>query len=135
MNKEFEEKIKNKYKYENESQLKEFCFITINDLPINFSYYYKFNKVGLHKIKYSFTKNLKKANDLFSNCSFIKNLDFSNFNSEDIRNMCSMFYNCKRLENINLSYFNTEEVINMSYMFFGCESLKELNLLILILKK
>ena len=127
-----EEKIKcykdgGEFEYFNEEEIKNNCKITIDDIPIVFSYFYKFNKVGLHRIKYSFEKNLIKTNDLFSNCFFIKSLDFSNFNSEYVKNMCQMFYRCKRLENINLSFFNTENVYNMSYMFYGCESLKYLD--------
>ena len=117
----------NKKRYsndENEQELKENCYIFINDNPIRFSYFYKFSKEGLYKIKYQFMKNLTKTNDMFSNCSFIKKLDFSKFNSDYVCNMCSMLYGCKNLEEVNLSSFNTENVVNMSYMFFGCESLK-----------
>ena len=115
---------KNDSSDENEKKLKENCYIFINDNPIEFSYFYKFNKIGLYKIKYQFMENLTNTNDMFANCSFIKKLDFSNFNSEYVNNMCSMFYGCNKLEEINLSSFNTEKVVNMSYMFFGCESLK-----------
>ena len=122
-------KYRDEYQYTNEHQIKENCNITIDDVPIVFSYFYKFNKAGIHKIKYSFDNNVTKANDLFANCFFIKYLDFSKFNSEYVSNMCSMFYGCKRLENINLSFLNTEKVFNMSCMFSGCESLKVLDLL------
>ena len=125
-----EGELKNKkdcYNYENEQSLRENCLIFIDDIPIEFSYFYKFSKPGLYKIKYLFKKSLPKTNDMFSNCSLIKKLDFSNFISDYIFNMCSMFYGCKSLEELNLSSFNTENVINMGYMFFGCESLKIIN--------
>ena len=42
--------------------------------------------------------------------------------------MSYMFYNCKSLKELNLSNFNTQNVTNMFCMFECCESLKELNL-------
>ena len=41
--------------------------------------------------------------------------------------MSFMFYNCSSLKGLNLSNFNTNNVDNMSNMFYGCSSLKELN--------
>ena len=39
-----------------------------------------------------------------------------------------MFYDCSSLKELNLSNFKTNNETNMSYMFFYCSSLKELNL-------
>ena len=39
-----------------------------------------------------------------------------------------MFYRCCSLKELNVSNFNTNNVTNMSQMFSGCSSLKELNL-------
>ena len=36
-----------------------------------------------------------------------------------------MFYQCSLLKELNLSNFNTNNVNNMSYMFYRCSSLKE----------
>ena len=47
--------------------------------------------------------------------------------------MSYIFRDCRKLKELNLSNFNTNNVTNMSYMFSGCSSLQELNLLILIL--
>ena len=121
-------KYKYDIRYENEREIKEICNITIDDKPIEFTYFYKFNKAGEHRINYSFSKNLTNANDLFSNCEYITGLNFSKFNSEFINNMCSMFYGCKSLSNLNLSNINTQNSTNMSYMFYGCESLINLDL-------
>ena len=41
--------------------------------------------------------------------------------------MCGMFYNCSSLRELNISNFNTNNVINISGMFFNCSSLNELN--------
>ena len=42
--------------------------------------------------------------------------------------MKGMFYGCVSLKEINLSNFNTDNVTNMEEMFYGCESLEEINL-------
>jgi len=39
-----------------------------------------------------------------------------------------MFNGCSSLKDINLSNFNTQNVINMNAMFERCSSLKEINL-------
>ena len=42
--------------------------------------------------------------------------------------MSGMFSRCSSLKELNLSNFNTNNVTNMRYMFYECSSLKELNL-------
>ena len=39
-----------------------------------------------------------------------------------------MFYGCSALKELNLSNFNTNNVTNMEYMFSDCSSLKELDI-------
>ena len=67
---------------------------------------------------------------MFSECSSLKELNLSNFNTNNVNNMSGMFYKCSTLKELNLSNFNTNNVINMSYMFSYCSSLKELNTVI-----
>ena len=47
--------------------------------------------------------------------------------------MSYMFYGCSSLKEINISNFNTNNATDMSGMFYGCSSLKEINILNLIL--
>ena len=47
--------------------------------------------------------------------------------------MSRMFFGCSSLKEINLSNFNTDNVNDMSCMFYECSSLKKLIFLILIL--
>ena len=42
--------------------------------------------------------------------------------------MSRMFYNCTSLKELELSKFDTSNVIDMNEIFYGCESLRELNL-------
>ena len=116
------------YKCENEKEIKENCEIKINDKIIPFSYFYKFNKIGKYKIKYSFKNNLTKTSCLFYGCSSLTYIDLSNFKAQNVTNMVSMFRDCLILKNINLSNFNTQNVTDIGAMFYGCKSLTEINL-------
>ena len=119
---------KNDLNYENEKEIKENIEIKIDGKIIEFTYYYKFNKVGKHKIEYSFKNNISKTCFMFWWCDKIINLNLSNFNTQNVTNMSYMFYYCKSLTNLNLSNFNTKNVTDMSHMFSNCDSLKDLNL-------
>ena len=119
---------KNDLNYENEKEIKENIEIKIDGKIIEFTYYYKFNKVGKHKIEYSFKNNISKTCFMFWWCNKIINLNLSNFNTQNVTNMSYMFYYCKSLTNLNLSNFNTKNVTDMSHMFSNCDSLKDLNL-------
>ena len=58
--------------------------------------------------------------NMFFLCSSLKELNLSNFNTDNVTNMCWMFNECSLLKELNISNFNTNNVTNMSYMFFGC---------------
>ena len=42
-----------------------------------------------------------------------RNINFFNFNTDNVTNMEYMFANCYSLNKLDLSKFNTEKVINM----------------------
>ena len=65
---------------------------------------------------------------LFFDCSFITEIDFSNFDTSEVTNMCGIFSGCSSLTSLNLSNFNTSLVTDMSSMFSRCSSLTSLNL-------
>ena len=65
---------------------------------------------------------------MFCNCSSLKEINLSNFNTDNVTNMKAMFSKCSSLEEINLSSFNTNNVTNMINMFLNCSLLKEINL-------
>jgi len=113
---------------EDEKEIKENIEISINDNIIKFSYFYKFNKKGKYYIKYKCKKNLTKLCFLFEGCSSLTNVDFSNFNSNEVINMDGLFGECRSLSKVNFSNFNSNNVINMDNMFFKCSSLKYINL-------
>ena len=57
---------------------------------------------------------------MFFECSSLKVLNLSNFNTDNVNNMRYMFYNCSTLKELNISNFNTNNVIYMECMFSGC---------------
>ena len=59
---------------------------------------------------------------MFSGCSSLKELNLSNFNTNNVTDMYTMFYNCSSLKKLNLSNFNTNNVTDMGYMFSKCSS-------------
>ena len=62
---------------------------------------------------------------MFYECSSLKSIDLSSFNTNNVKDMSDMFFKCSSLESIDLSSFNTNNVTNMSNMFGGCSSLKK----------
>ena len=89
------------YKYENEKEIKEKCEIKINDKLIPFNYFYKFNNKGKYEIKYIFKEKVIKADYMFYGCKYLKKINLSNFNTQNVNNMSGMFSLCESLTNIN----------------------------------
>ena len=74
------------------------------------------------------TENVYSMNDMFMNCSSLKTIDTSKFNTAKVKDMQFMFYNCKLLKNIDLTNFDTSKVTDFSRMFWGCSNFTTLNL-------
>ena len=72
--------------------------------------------------------SINNISHMFSGCSDIVEIDFSNFDTSYVNDMEGMFHNCKSLISLNLSNFNTANVRDMQYMFYNCSSLSSLNL-------
>ena len=50
----------------------------------------------------------------------MKELNLSNFNTNNVTNMSQMFSWCSSLKEINLSSFNIDNVTDINFMFNGC---------------
>ena len=66
---------------------------------------------------------------MFEGCSSLKQINLSNFNTNNVTDMSYMFNGCSSLKQINLSNFNTNNVTNMYRMFDGCEKLTKNNII------
>ena len=53
---------------------------------------------------------------MFFECSSLKELNLSNFNTDNVTNMSYMFSGCKLLKELDISNFNVSKVNNMDYM-------------------
>ena len=60
---------------------------------------------------------------MFRDCSSLKSLDVTKFNTANVTNMMFMFNNCSSLTSLDVSNFNTAKVTAMSAMFSNCSSL------------
>ena len=56
---------------------------------------------------------------MFCNCSSLKEINFTNINTNNVIDMSYMFYDCKSLKKLNLSKFNTNNVTNINDIFNG----------------
>ena len=67
---------------------------------------------------------------MFKNCSSLKNINLSNFNTNKVNDISYMFYECSSLINIDLSNFNANKVTDISYIFYGCKKLNKNNVIV-----
>ena len=74
------------------------------------------------------TSNVKNMWGMFMNCTSVENLDVSTFDTSNVETMLGMFANCQKLKSLNLNNFNTSRVTGMYNMFVGCKELRELDL-------
>ena len=65
---------------------------------------------------------------MFTDCSSLKSLDVSNFDTSKVTDMSYMFQGCSSLQQLDISNFDTSKVTAMYYMFHTCSSLKSLDI-------
>ena len=100
----------------------------INDVQEKYTKCSTFKDVGTYTIKLILKTKIKDCSYMFCNCVNIIHIDFSNFDTKSINNMCRMFYNCENLTEIVFSTFNTSKVTNMYSLFEQCYNLKSADL-------
>lgn len=74
------------------------------------------------------TSKVTDMEDMFRNCFSLHNIDLSALDTSNVQSMYNMFYRCKSLRKLIFGDFNTKNVTNMRCMFDGCESIQELDL-------
>ena len=57
---------------------------------------------------------------MFQDCSSLKELDLSNFNTNNVTHIGEMFRNCSSLKMLNITNFNTNNALSIKNMFEGC---------------
>ena len=74
------------------------------------------------------SNNIKSMDFMFNNCSSIKELpDISSLNTKNVTNMSYIFNNCSSIKYLpDISKWDTRNVTNMSYMFYNCSSIENL---------
>ena len=90
--------------------------------------YYKFDKKGIHSICFLFKHELDSMQNLFCDCFYLIQIDFSNLLTSKVKNMSCLFQRCSSLEYVEFKNVNTSNVEDMQKMFFGCGKLKEVDL-------
>ena len=74
--------------------------IYINNKRIKFDYKYKSKEKGEIKVKFIFNKLLTSTSHMFYNCSSLKSIDLSSFNTSNVKDMNYMFNGCSSLKSI-----------------------------------
>lgn len=82
----------------------------------------------IENIKNLHTENAKSLYCMFQNCSLLKEIDVSHFDTSLSTATRDMFNGCSSLTNIDVSGFDTSLVTDMGWMFCGCENLLNLDL-------
>ena len=106
------------------------CEININDaynITTNTFYFNNSEIMNTVKIKWN-NPNINNTSSMFKDCNNINEIDFSNFDTSQVKDMSKMFYNCSSLNKINLSNFITSTAESMYCMFCGCVKLISLDL-------
>ena len=97
------------------------------NLTITNKYYYNFDK-DENYVELIWYNYISSCACMFKGCSYIMEIDLSNFDSLGVTSMIGMFYGCSQLTSLNLSNFKTLNVINMGEMFCDCSQLTSLDL-------
>ena len=81
-------------------------------------------EIDVSQADFSETKDMS---DTFLAMSELESVNLSGINASNVTDMSSLFADCHRLKNVNLSGINTSNVTNMSSMFFSCYELENID--------
>ena len=83
------------------------------------------NLVGdRNNITLKFNTQIESCRSMFSGLGNIIEIDLSNFDASNVKDMRFMFDDCSKLEKIEFGNINTPSLENMAGMFQGCSKLK-----------
>ena len=81
---------------------------------------YQFEIEDNYTIEIKFNNNLTNINNIFKDCTSLKEVNFSELNTFYIEEMEYVFYGCNSLTDIFFGDINTSKVISMKNMFSYC---------------
>ena len=95
----------------------------VSDVKITNASYLFFNGYRLDYFNeiLSVCENITQAMNMFADCSYLTDLDLSNFDTSKVTNFSSMFYRCSSLTTI--PQFDTSSGTDFGNMFYSCSSL------------
>ena len=80
------------------------------------------------EVKLKFLTKIIDCKKMFAGCAFIKKIDLTSFDCENIVSLESIFTHLPGLESVNLKNLDTRNVTNMKSMFYSCQKLTEVDL-------
>lgn len=94
--------------------------------PISTAYWFSNmpNLNSIQNIHHLDTSNVSNFDSMFKNCSSLKTLDLSYFNTYKVRIMDSMFKGCSNLNKINMKNFKFVHTYSANNMFDGCSKIQ-----------
>ena len=66
--------------------------------------------------------------EAFQSCTSLESVDFTNVNTEKVKNFNRLFQDCVKLTSIDMSSFTTEECKELILTFYNCKALVDLNI-------
>ena len=101
--------------------------IFINEEKYELKKYFIPTKEGIYSIKIILHFVIRDCSYMFYNCFYLKDVDLSSFDAQNVVNMEGMFC-CTSLDTIDMSFINTKNVTNMSSLFKYNQELYKCNL-------
>ncbi len=89
------------------------------------------NLRSINGMEYLKTNEVRYMTGMFDNCSSLKSLDLSGFNTAKVTSMASMFRGCSSLTSLDLSGFTfspSSSTSYTSYLLYNCTGLESLTL-------
>ena len=102
--------------------------LIIDNLEIKPTEYYTFKTKGIHSLQIILSSELNSLQNLFSDCFYLKEVDFSNLSTSKVTSMANLFYRCISLSYIDFTNVDTSNVLDIQKMFLGCGKLKVVDL-------
>ncbi len=102
--------------------------VTATGVESTSGWFYNFSNLKSVDFSSFNTSQLKNMNKMFAGCTGLDELDLSGFNTSNVIHMNSVFSYCTSLTKLDISGFNTQKVVDMRDMFENCRSLTRLDL-------